>query len=235
MKWHDFFYFSRGERRALVLLLSLIAMAWIAIVCTDMLQLASSTKGSSLPANKPDTIRAIPKEKQTDFSRRTNKIPGKSVAKATKAKRSSYPQTEKYPIGTIVELNTADTITLKKVPGIGSVFARRIIKYRELLGGFHCVEQLSEVYGIDEERYGSLKDWFMTDTTLLRKLPVNQLTAKQLAVHPYISYRQAQTIERLVHKKGNLRGWEDLYLLEEFEEHDRQRLLPYLAFSYDIP
>ena len=64
-----------------------------------------------------------------------------------------FQKQEKYPEGTIVELNGADTTTLKKIPGIGSSFARRITKYRELLGGFHHIEQLAEVYGIDEERY----------------------------------------------------------------------------------
>ena len=35
MKWRDLLYFSKGERQALTLLLSLIAMAWIAIILTD--------------------------------------------------------------------------------------------------------------------------------------------------------------------------------------------------------
>ena len=105
-----------------------------------------------------------------------------------------YTRTEKYAPGTLVELNTADTTILKKVPGIGSTFARRIMKYRELLGGFYDVSQLAEVYGIDEERYQALAPWFIADTLHVRRLEVNALPAAALRKHPYLDYRQAKAI-----------------------------------------
>ncbi|WP_368323117.1 ComEA family DNA-binding protein, partial [Parabacteroides distasonis] len=145
-------------------------------------------------------------------------------------KRQSYPQAEKWPQGTVVELNSADTTALKMVPGIGSVFAKRIIKYRDLLGGFYSVEQLGEVYGIDEERYEAMKSWFSVDPSVISHLFVNQLSAKELASHPYVSYKQARIIEKMIRKKGKLQGWEDLSLLEEFPEHEQQRLRYYLSF-----
>ena len=45
--------------------------------------------------------------------------------------RPNDPRTQKFPAGTQVELNQADSLTLQKVPGIGPVFSRRIIKYRD--------------------------------------------------------------------------------------------------------
>lgn len=42
----------------------------------------------------------------------------------------------KYPPGTVVALNHADTTELKKIPGIGSSLARTIVDYRKQLGGF---------------------------------------------------------------------------------------------------
>ncbi len=127
-------------------------------------------------------------------------------------------------------INSADTTALKMVPGIGSVFAKRIIKYRDLLGGFYSVEQLGEVYGIDEERYEAMKSWFSVDPSVISHLFVNQLSAKELASHPYVSYKQARIIEKMIRKKGKLQGWEDLSLLEEFPEHEQQRLRYYLSF-----
>ena len=239
MRWRDFFYFSTGERRALTLLLTIIALGWLFISYTDRIGHEQSSTNSKVPTSKLDTIRIeikhetieVPESKpkeSTKVSTRADKIPPKN-----NYKRSSYPKKEKFLVGTIVELNAADSTTLKKVPGIGPVFSRRIVKYRELLGGFYTVEQLSEVYGIDEERYESLKTWFIVDTNFIRKIPVNQRTFKQLAAHPYISYKQARTIEWLRNKKGMLRGWEDFTLLEEFSEYDRERLLPYLSFTHD--
>ena len=138
--------------------------------------------------------------------------------------------TEKFPVGTIVELNQADTLTLKKIPGIGSTFARRIVGYRELLGGFYTVEQLAEVYGIDEERYNSLSPWFKVDTTRIRPLRVNQLSYKELLRHPYLNASQVRQLDRL-RRKAPLQSWNDFILLEEFSSVDYQRLRPYLSFE----
>ena len=243
MKWRDLLYFSKGERQALTLLLSLIATAWIAIILTDFsrtkvlpedLVTDNMQQDTSLPIT-PNGNPPNPPRKENKFHTKENKVPSernpKRIRRESNLHLPSYPKVEKWPLGTVVELNSADTTTLKKVPGIGSVFAKRIIKYRELLGGFYSVEQLGEVYGIDEERYKSMKSWFSADLSAISQLPVNQLSAKELASHPYVSYKQARVIERQVRKKGKLQGWENLALLEEFTEYDRERLRHYFSFQ----
>lgn len=241
MKWRDLLYFSKGERQALTLLLSLIAIAWIAIILTDFYHSRHQTapladtgikQDSSLIHSNKTPSNPIRKEKESHSNE--TKIPSewksKRIRRESKRNSPSYPKTEKWPQGTIVELNSADTTALKKVPGIGSVFAKRIIKYRDLLGGFYTVEQLGEVYGIDEERYEAMKSWFSVDPSAISRLSVNQLSAKELASHPYVSYKQARIIEKMIRKKGKLQSWEDLSLLEEFPEHEQQRLRYYLSF-----
>lgn len=115
------------------------------------------------------------------------------------------------------------------VPGIGSVFAKRIIKYRDLLGGFYSVEQLGEVYGIDEDRYEAMKSWFSVDPSVISHLFVNQLSAKKLASHPYVSYKQARIIEKMIRKKEitRLGGF---IPIGRVSEHEQQRLRYYLSF-----
>lgn len=238
--WRDFLYFSKGERRALTLLLCLITIAFILLMLTDDPRGEGGEVAASFPEDtirgtvQIDTVVNIP---ATEASEKTTPKQAKQSIFAVKDyKRKpttypSYPQTEKYTAGTVVELNTADSLTLKKVPGIGSAFSRRIVKYRELLGGFHSVFQLSEVYGIDAERYEALKSWFIVDPSFLRRLPVNALPADSLSKHPYISYRQARAIYDLRTRKGKLSGWESLSLLEEFAEGDRERIAPYLSFE----
>lgn len=233
MNWRDLLYFSRGERQALTVLACLITIAWTILLLTETSR-PSITQAP--PTDPPASVPQPPAEKQPDNTPTPPKQEEKAVEPVRYSRRKQmakkqYPRTEKYLPGTIVELNTADTTTLKKVPGIGSTFSRRIVKYRNLLGGFYTVEQLSEVYGIDEERYEALKPWFSADPSLICKQKVNELTAKKLASHPYINYRQAQTIERLVKQKRKLSGWENLKLLDEFTESDRERLLPYLSFE----
>lgn len=234
MKWLDFLYFSKGERGALILLLVLVASGslFLAIGDENREQDADERPLRYIvdPANAPSPI---PIDKTVEGAKPlpvTGKVPLQNRS-PRKPRNPSPARTEKFPAGTLVELNTADTTTLKKVPGIGSVFAGRIVKYRALLGGFYSVAQLREVYGIDEERYLSLRNWFRADPSFVAKLPVNHLSSDALAKHPYLSYKQARTLSRLRSRKDRIGGWEDLRLLEEFTEADRERLSAYLSFQ----
>lgn len=92
--------------------------------------------------NPSDTLQAEPKTTASSAPIRTSRYPGPP-------KRAHYPK--KLEKGATIDLNSADTLLLTRVPGIGAAFARRIYKYRELLGGYYVVEQLQEVYGMDRE------------------------------------------------------------------------------------
>jgi DNA uptake protein ComE-like DNA-binding protein len=280
MSWHDFFYFSKGERQALIILLCLITIAGILLILNDKpgqvdgsitertdhsivenshgpmntssasfpevpssKAPASSTKSSSISS---DTNRSLSGKKfdyppsaiMEDSTRKAPVVTNKSketvserVKRITSYSRSSYSRTEKFEKGTVVELNTADTTILKKVPGIGSAYAKRIVNYRTLLGGYYSVMQLSEVYGIDEDRYNAFVPWFTADPLLISKLSVNELSQDSLRRHPYINYNQAKIITQLRQQKGKLSGWANLQLLEEFTDHDKMRLQYYLSFE----
>lgn len=241
MSWRDFFYFSKGERYALIVLLCLITIAGIVLILTGPKEPETAEAVVELPPATlpPDssTIAVVPEKEQPDKAvktKTTNQAAKETVPERVKrltSSRPNYPRAEKFTAGTVVELNTADTTTLKKVPGIGPAFANRIIKYRNLLGGFYAVTQLSEVYGIDEEKYNSLAPWFTADASLIRQLSVNTLPSDSLRRHPYINYQQAKAIVQLRRQKKQLSGWENLQLLNEFTEHDKAKLQHYLSFE----
>jgi DNA uptake protein ComE-like DNA-binding protein len=137
----------------------------------------------------------------------------------------------KYPLGTQVDLATADTAELKKIPHIGISFAQRIVKYRQLLGGYYRVEQIKEVYGMTPELYADILPWLNVCERQISQLPVNKLSVERLESHPYLNFYQAKAIVDLKRKKGKLQQIDDLSLLEEFSETDLQRLTPYLSFN----
>jgi DNA uptake protein ComE-like DNA-binding protein len=239
MNWPNLLYFSKGERQALALLLILIAAALLVLITYDKKEPGDTVAGNQYivnPSNAP-----VKKETDTTSRKTITKEPGKPIPQPSSvtnhAKPSnkrvipSYTKAEKYPAGTLVELNTADTLVLKKVPGIGSFFARHIVKFRDLLGGFYTVSQLQEVYGMDDERYQALLPWFHADTLYIAKLSVNRLPYDVLIRHPYLNPAQTRLICRLRQQKGRLSGWENLQLSDEFPTTDIERLKAYLSFG----
>jgi hypothetical protein len=100
-----------------------------------------------------------------------------------------------------------------------------------LLGGYYAITQLGEVYGVDEEKYASLSPWFTVDASLIERIPINTMSVDSLKSHPYISGRQAYTIDRMRKRHVHFSGWENFDLLDEFTATDRDRLLPYLSFE----
>lgn len=133
----------------------------------------------------------------------------------------------KYPIGTMVNLNTADTTELKKIPGIGSVTARRIVTYRNRIGGFYAVNQLKDI-DLNTQQFAP---WFSVDNNETTRINLNKVSVDRLRNHPYFSFYQARAIEELRKKKGSLKSLDELSLLEEFTEEDFERMKYYVSFE----
>jgi len=144
--------------------------------------------------------------------------------------RTVFKKQEKLPEGVFVDINSADTLELRKIPGIGASFARRIVKYRMLLGGYYSVEQIREVYGMSSEQYEKVLPWLTVENKTLQTLSVNKLSLERLKQHPYLSFYQAKAIVELRRKK-TLGGLADLRLLEEFSEEELAKVEPYLLFE----
>lgn len=132
----------------------------------------------------------------------------------------------------IVNLNLADTAMLKQVRGIGTVFARRIISYRNILGGYHSVEQLKEVWGMTDETYEKVSPFLSIDESQITKIDVNKASIEKLKKHPYIkTFQRAKAIYEYRRKKVELKNINQLKHLEEFTAEDWVKLEPYLSFE----
>ena len=136
-------------------------------------------------------------------------------------------KTFKYPEGTLVDVNEADTTELKKIPGIGSGIAKAIVSYRTRLGGFYALEQLAEI----EYMTPTLMKWFKLEEPVVRPLKVNEAGLETLRSHPYLNFYQAKVIIEHRRKKGKLKSLSQLSLYEEFTEKDLERLSAYFKFD----
>lgn len=155
--------------------------------------------------------------------------PAAEVYGRTDAVRSGR-DTLRYPVklqpGQYVTLDDADTASLRKVPGIGRYYASRIVRYRNDLGGYVSVAQLSEIEGIPE----AALSYFRVTGGAVRKLNLNRLTLNELKHHPYINFYQARRIIDYRRLNGPLHSIDDLRLLKDFSQRDIERLRPYVEF-----
>jgi len=94
----------------------------------------------------------------------------------------------------LVDLNTADSVTLLTLYGVGPAFAKRILKYRNLLGGFYSKTQLLEVYGFDQDRYDKIESSCEVSTGEIKKININTARTDELKKHPYLDYYTAKAI-----------------------------------------
>lgn len=238
----DHFYFSRNDKTvALILLFVIVAVNLIRIprkitlpepvADTDSVSQVTVTEVTA-PADTLPVSR-----RRTDYSRssaryersRQNAERRDTVRQKPVAKDSV--RTLRYPVktrpSTLLDLNLADSTQLVSLPGIGPYYASRIMRYREQLGGYKSVSQLSEINGLPD----SIMEWFaVSDTVPLRTVSVNSYTLSELRKHPYIDFYQARAIVEYRHERGKIQGPAQLSFMQEFTERDLERLLPYLDF-----
>lgn len=104
------------------------------------------------------------------------------------------PEIKEIKKKALVDLNTADSVTLLTLYGIGPSFAKRIIKYRNLLGGFYSKNQLLEVYGFDQDRLDKIDAYCDVNPGVIKRININTVKTDDLKKHPYMDYYTAKAI-----------------------------------------
>ena len=128
--------------------------------------------------------------------------------------------------GETVELTTADTTTLKTIPGIGPYFARKIVQYGQHLGGYVSIDQLDEIEDFPQEA----KQYLVIQEAHPQKLNLNKLSLNELKRHPYINYYMARAITDYRRLHGHIHSLNDLRLSRDFPPEILTRLAPYVEF-----
>ena len=147
-----------------------------------------------------------------------------------------WEQTKSYlqltPIPRVrIELNSADSLTLVAVEGIGPRTASDIIRYRERLGGYATVAQLLDLKVVTKENYRLFEEEFWCDSCKIRKIDINFAPPKELAVHPYITTPRLRKILKTRQTKGGWKGLEEFLKDDIFTVEERERLAPYFRFT----
>lgn len=146
-----------------------------------------------------------------------------SQSKPTGGKKDLFPP---------LDLNLADSVALLAVPGIGPGTAGRIVNYRNRLGFYHHLDQLSEVWGLRPENLERMKG-SLTVNGNIQSMPhirLNAAEVSRLQRHPYAGYKVSRVVEAYVKEHGELHSLNECFAIKGVESAVWTKLAPYLQF-----
>jgi competence protein ComEA len=152
------------------------------------------------------------------------------------AQPAGYQQRPPFKSGTgktpvkVIELNGADSTMLCEIRGIGPAFARRIVRYRERIGGFYQKRQLMEVFGLDSLKFAEISDQVTVDRSLTRTININAAVAEDFKNNPYLRYKQINALIQYRKQHGNYINIADLNKVLVLDSATIVKIAPYLTF-----
>lgn len=131
----------------------------------------------------------------------------------------------------VTDINEATQDDLVKIYGIGPALSRRILKQRELLGGFVDMRQMNDVWGLPAEVTEELRQRFaVLSVPNVKKITVNDASLKELAAFPYFRYQVAKSILTYRSMNGRIRNADDLTKIPDFPVDNLKTISLYLEF-----
>lgn len=143
------------------------------------------------------------------------------------------PQLEKIvgrknPFPANININQMDSASLDELPGIGPSIARRILRFREKIGGFYSAGQLMEIPKIDTTLIEVMMAQVSIDKTKLVMLN-EKVDFKQLYKHPYVGPSRAKILGPFFsqHPQLSKRIW---FNMQGISTEEKSKIEPYLRF-----
>ena len=150
----------------------------------------------------------------------------KNISQKDSSLFTLHSSLKKLRHGETVDINTADTALLKRIPGIGSYFAMRIVELRQRRQMFSSPQELLAIRNFPESALA-----YMTASQNFPKIFVNLWSQKQLAAHPLLNYAQAREIITLRRTAGTITVTSDLAALPSLDARTMERITPFLRFD----
>jgi competence protein ComEA len=182
---------------------------------------------------KPEDIKKIYGISKTDADRL---IPYVSISENKKesprynqdesADKKSY--SKNYTIQK-TDINLADTSAFVALPGIGNKLAKRIIAFREKLGGFHSVDQIGETYFLPDSTFKKIKPYLVANSEAIKKININSASIDEMKSHPYIKYDVANAIFQYRQQHGNYTSVEEIKKIMTVTDEFYNKTFPYLT------
>ena len=223
----------RGEQRALLLLSLLLILGIIARATVQLLpdrvppgmeEFVQESRSIMTAFEQMDSMSPVTPLSIPSVTRHPGtQVPGMSPVTYRRTVTGPGPLSP-------ININTADSAQLLPLPGIGPVFAGRIIRYRNLLGGFIHVNQLYEVYGLKRETIKLISEYFMIDTLAIRKMYVDSASFRNLLRHPYLQLEDVKALVNYRDFRGQIDSIQEVSDNNLLPDSTLEKISPYLQF-----
>lgn len=134
------------------------------------------------------------------------------------------------PVAIAIDINQSKSEDWEQLKGIGPAYARRILGFREKLGGFISIDQVAETYHLPDSTFQAIRP-FLRSSPIRQPILINQVEAKALQAHPYLNWKQAHAIVNYRHQHGNFSQLDDLRSLHALSQETIDKIAPYLSFE----
>ena len=129
----------------------------------------------------------------------------------------------------MIDINVGDSAAFDELPGIGGGYSRRIINFRNRLGGFYKVEQIAETFGLPDSVFQKIKPLLKISGNDVKKINVNTAKEEELKAHPYIRWQLAKVIAEYKKQHGDFKTLQDLKKIMLINEETYNKISPYLT------
>lgn len=229
----DYLSFNRSENRGIIILLLILILV--------------SMANSMWPENQAVTDLDFPglekelKEFEAGMKQAEVRDSAARLRRAGGSWRSGDPGRETRNFSPVfskpllkVDINRADTLELQQLKGIGPSFARRIVAYRNKLGGYLECKQLLEVWGFDTSLYNLISENVFLTKDSLRLIDINTVTFKEMLKHPYFPYGLTRAVILYRQKHKMFRTVDELKSVEGVTDSVFRRIRPYVKINSEV-
>jgi DNA uptake protein ComE-like DNA-binding protein len=227
----DYLTFNRTEQRGIYVLLSLMFLLIVANrVIPNIRGNVDGDMNISLREVKA-FVRNMRIADSLDSIARGNRRTAFSKGASFHSKDSLY-KLKPFPKETFtIELNSADTLDLQRLRGVGPGFARRIVTYRERLGGFHDKSQLLEIWGFDSAKYNMVVSNVAVNRDSVRMIDLNTIAFKDLLRHPYFPFAIAKAIFLYRKEHKRFASVEELRKIDLISDSTYRKMIMYVKVN----
>jgi DNA uptake protein ComE-like DNA-binding protein len=181
--WKDFFYFTKGQRIGILILLSLIVLVLVANYLLPLYFPETPENGKAFLTeveNFRKSLKSRDSLRQAEWQKQSETRQREFAEKYARYDTKKMPPKVVYSLS-VFDPNTIDSVGFVKL-GLKPFIASNILKYRSKGGHFKTKEDFSKVYGIQPEKFKELEPYIAIAEVKTIKTETNSTKRTDLIV-----------------------------------------------------